>query len=293
MAQGDRYNEPFFWHRVVNVGWGGGWGVLAIDIPEAQNLINAHGFFPIGPFAVGELIVPSTLFVTESGQLDSDNWLWFVQIPPLPPVLEELYDVITEPARDRWIIEGYIDAPEERNEDQEADFQQSTTEITADLGYAFVEDSVGAYIRVDSGTTDPPDNTWAGTGDYPVPQTVFQLLKNPMPGRQFRYWYRYDPTEPGRATRDAVRLTFILNFAGGPPAFAEPEEIINADPEADEHLPAYNMKFKLDIYRRSVVLEVKETTVEGPVIDRIYSQTREVSYTAPGTAVTIAKTGFV
>lgn len=291
MAQGN-YNEPFFWHRIVNVGWSGGWGVLAIDIPQGQNLVNEHGFFPIGPFSIGDLIEPATYFIDESGELDSINWLWFVQIPPLPPILETLYDVETEPARDRWIIDGYINAPEERNEDQEADFQASTTAITTALGYAFVEDSIGAYLRVDSDTTDPPNNTWAGTGDYPVPQTIFAKLYGSNAGRQYRYWYRYVPTDPVRVTRKAVRLTYILNFSGGPPAFETPEEIINV-PEPDEHLADYTMVFKLDIYRRGVVLEVKPTTVEGPLADRIYSETRSASYLASGAVVTIAKTGFV
>lgn len=290
MAQGN-YNEPFFWHRIVNVGWGGGWGVLAIDMPENQNLVNEHGFSLFGPVSIGQLIEPSVEFLDEGGQIDGDTWMWFVQIPPFPPVLETLYDVVVEPERDRWFIDAYINAPAERNEDQEADFQEQTADLTAALGYAFAEDSVGAYLRVDSATTDPPDNTWAGTGDYPVPQTIYARLYGAAAGRHYRYWWQYFPIDEVRETRKAVRLTYILNFAALP-AFATPEEIINI-PEPDEHMPAYNMTFKLDIYRRNVVLEVKTTTVEGPEFDRIYSQTRSVPYTQAGVAVTIAKTGFV
>lgn len=291
MAQGN-YREPFFLHRIVNVGWGGGWGVLAIDIPQGQDISNPHGFFPIGPYSAGELITPSTLFIQEDGTLDKDNWLWFVQINPLPPILETLYDVITEPARDRWIIDGYINAPEERNEDQELDFQELTTELNDALGYTFVEDSIGAYLRVDAATTEPPDDTWAGTGDYPVPQTIYAKLYGSNPGRQYRYWYRYAPTEPVSVERKAVRLTFLLNFAGGDPAFSEPEPFINGAGQEDEHLPGYNMTFKLDIYRRGVVLEVTDTTITGPEADRTYSQTRSIPYTQAGTIVTIGKTGF-
>lgn len=289
----DPYNEPFFWHRIVNVGWGGGWGILAIDIPQNQDLSNPHGFFPIGPFSVGEHITPVTFFDDGSGHVDKDNWIWFAQIPPLPPILETLYDVITAPTRDRWFLDAYINVAADRTEDQEADLQTQTAELNAAMGYAFTEDSVGAYIRVDSGTTDPPDNTWVDTGDYPLPQTIYAKLYGSRAERQWRYWYRYLPTDPVHAIRKAVRLTYILNFAGGPPAFAEPEPFLNGPDQADEHLPEYNMTFKLDIYRRGVVFEVKETTIEGPEADRIYSQTRVIPYTQAGTIVTIGKNGFV
>lgn len=292
MAQGN-YNEPFFWHRVVNVGWAGGWGILTIDMPANQDITNPHGFFPI-VLSVGDTIVPNSYFIDSgTGKLDADNWLWFAEIPPFPPVLSQLYDVITTPARDRWIIDGYIDAPATRDPTQEADFQATTASLNAALGYTFTEDDIDQYLRVDSGTTDPPDNTWTGTGDYPVPQTIFAKLYGSNPGRQFRYWFRYSPTDPVHATRNEVRLTFILNFAGGPPAFETSEPIVNGPDQADEHLPSYDLKFQLDIYRRNVTLTVDSTTITGPEADRIYSEQRLVSYTQVGTVVTIAKTGFV
>lgn len=295
MVQGKNYNEPFFWHRIVNVGWGGGWGVLAVDMPENQNIVNEHGFFPIGPFVAGDTLEPSTLFVQEDGRLDKFNWLWFVMIEPLPPVLETLYEIITEPAKDRWIIDAYINAPAERNDDQEAFLQASIAEQNIARGYSQNETLDGQFIRFDPETSEDPSNPWAGTGDYPAPATIYKKLNGSSPGsvgRQYFYWWRYLPLDPVTVKRKAVRLTYLLNFAGGPPAFEAPEAITNIS-EPDEHLPAYTMKFKLDIYRRNVVLTVNDTTLEGPTPDRTYSETREASYTAAGTVVTIAKTGFV
>jgi hypothetical protein len=282
------------WQMVVDFNFGTGWGILAIDMPQNEDLSNAQGFFPIGPFTVGEHIDPNTYFADpDTGQLDKFNWLWFAQIPPLPPVLSTLYDVVTKPARDRWFIDGYIDAPAERNPGQDATLAEQTEELNTALGYSYTEDLVGNYIRVDPETTeDPATSVWAGTGDYPVPQTIYKKLTAPKPDREFRYWYRFDPTEPVKATKKEVRLTYILNFVGGPPAFEEPESIINV-PGHDEHLPDYTMKFKLDIYTRDVDFEVKATTIEGPEAQRRYSQTREVSINATGAVVTIGKSGFV
>lgn len=37
MAQGNRYNEPFFWHRIVNVGWAGAVTIVQVTAVEIKS----------------------------------------------------------------------------------------------------------------------------------------------------------------------------------------------------------------------------------------------------------------
>lgn len=104
MAQG-RYSEPFFWHRIVNVGWGGG-GVVAIEVEYLQGV---SGFFL-------EVLLPESIFVITSNLTSvapadyKDNSDWFAARFFEQFVIEE--NVVTEdPIDDIWIWDRFLINP--------------------------------------------------------------------------------------------------------------------------------------------------------------------------------------
>lgn len=59
MAQGTRYNEPFFWHRIVNVGWGGRVAIVTIVSIYPYGVVSvdpADGLVEPFPGAAGTLL---------------------------------------------------------------------------------------------------------------------------------------------------------------------------------------------------------------------------------------------
>ncbi len=101
MAQG-RYSEPFYWHRIVNVGWGGG-GVVALEVEYLQGV---SGFFL-------EVLLPESIFVLTSNLTSvapadyKDNPDWFAARFFEQFVIEE-HIVTEDDIDDIWIWDAFL-----------------------------------------------------------------------------------------------------------------------------------------------------------------------------------------
>lgn len=246
MAQGQHYNEPFFWHRVVNVGWGGGWGVLTIDFPDGLSIDFVHADWNpvapagVGPFAVDEIIPADQLDPGEDIAIISVAFDHVLE-------LETLYEMEV-PGFSYTTVSG-LTTPS----GFPADAWMADTS-TLFPGVQFFGPCVGTA----PGPT-PPYNIGLNTIDGPLisPSCGFPPF-NPGFDNYIAFF-----TEPvsRTETRKAIRRVWIINFANWRPG--EAVEVRTNIEGADENLPSYDIVATLTRYVSSAVLRGAADTVNG------------------------------
>lgn len=244
MAQSTNYNEPFFWHRIVNVGWGGGWGVLTIDLPDGLSVdFDSGGDWQplgsgIGPYDIDEL-VPHEDIVDDGGAA-----IFPVSFePPIPP-LEELYNIPTR----SWLYQtpGGIRAP-------------TGTDVSAQIA-EILEDFPGALMAMCAGSSlqNPPFGETVSMNELVVPECGHPPFS---PGFDNYFFYYITENPPGENKRNAVRKVYLINFAVWP--VGKVVEIRTNIDGADENLPAYNITARLTRYVSSAALKGASNTITG------------------------------
>jgi hypothetical protein len=102
LAQGQRPNEPFYWHRIVNVGWRVG-GLVAIEVEFLQGV---SGFFL-------QVTQPIDIIVLTSGLTSivpadyRDDPQWYANRVSEPFVIEE-HVVIEDPIDNIWVWDRFL-----------------------------------------------------------------------------------------------------------------------------------------------------------------------------------------
>lgn len=245
MAQSQHYNEPFFWHRIINLGWGGGYGVLTIDFPEGLNIDFVHAEWNpvspgIGPFEVGEIIPAEDLDVGDDIAIIPVAFDQVLEI-------ETLYEVEI-PGNSYATVAG-LSTPT----GFPADSWKADTSATFP-GVLFF----GPCDGTAPGPT-PPYNIGLNTVDGPLisPSCGFEPF-NPGFDNYIAYF-----TEPvsRTETRKAIRKVWIINFAEWRPG--ESVEIRTNIENPDENLPAYNIMARLTRYLGNTVLRGAADNVSG------------------------------
>lgn len=260
MAQGN-YNEPFFWHRIVNVGWAGGWGVLTVDYPEGQDIyLDSHSDWA---------------FSAEHGiSIITDEIIDFSALDPAPAAIYEttfdhvidlgvLYDVI---------VPGFS--------------YTTVASLSTPIG-----GDPSAWMASTSATF--PGCSFFGpcTGSSFGPSPPYGLPLNTIDGAEIFPSCGFAPFTPGfdnysayfvtpvsnERTRSATRKVWLIDFSRW--KAGETVEIVNGSTTADDNLPAYDTVVTLQIYQKNAVLTGAADSITGvPAPSR--TQTKSVFYTS-------------
>lgn len=241
MAQGQHYNEPFFWHRVVNLGWGGGWGVLTIDYPDGQNLsFDSHSDWnfiaPHGIAVVTDQVInpveldpaPATIYPTSFDHPLEIETLYEIPFTNYSYQVVAASSVVSGSDNSAWIAEQLATFP-------------------------------GASVHMCAGNFPGPDPPYGG-GLITMDEEIFPDCSGPANPGFDNYIVYFGPTPiEGTLTRKAVRKVWLIDFSRW--RAGETVEIVNADTGPDEHLPDYDTTVRLTTYPRSAVLKGADDTI--------------------------------
>lgn len=248
MAQGN-YHEPFFLHRIVNLGWAGGLGVLTIDYPEGLSISFVHSIWSpvghgVGPYAVDAVVPHSDL---QPSIIEPADVAIFPVAFDHVIELETLY-VIEIPGYSYTTVAGLSTV---------SGFPAEPWKAATSITFPGVQ-FFGPCVGTSPGPT-PPYNIGLNTIDGPLipPSCGFEPF-NPGFDNYIAFF-----TEPvsRTETRKAVRKVWLINFANWQPGAAV--EIRTNIEVADENLPSYNIVATLTRYAGSAVLRGSEDTVTG------------------------------
>lgn len=245
MAQGN-YNEPFFWHGIVDVGWGGGWGVLTVDYPEGLSITFEADIdwdpldSSVGPYAP-DLIVPpedlddgtdAAIFPVAFDHALELGTLYEVEIPGHSYITVSAFSTVSGFPADSWMSDTSAIFP----------------------GVQFFGPCAGS-----SPGPTPPYGIGLNTVDGPLisPSCGFAPF---TPGFDNYIAFFTEPVSR-TAIRKAVRKVWLINFAKWRPGAVV--EIRTNIEVADENLPVYDIVATLTRYIRSAVLKGAADTIAG------------------------------
>jgi hypothetical protein len=295
--------------RIVEVGWGGGIGILQIDFPSGIDFTfmpDSPGFLPA--YSANE-IIPVADYKDE--KIDE------LQIPGSGRSIQTLYTDV--PTYYYFIAASAqccgspgleCDAPPDLS-------AQLGSEITHAQSKGFTVIDSGITVVMGNGPSNPGENRYSSWGapvlrpadvnspvvlvGYDRVGSASQTLYDPGPvsdvfsacnvddPNNFNNdaWYIIKYT----VSRSTIRQFWLINFKNE----KEQIDISNAGPTPDPNLPGgANITATLNIYGAGVVLTVSE---DGNSINSstppLISQQKIASYDAAGTLFSITKTGFV
>lgn len=258
MARGN-YNEPFFWHRIVNVGWAGGWGVLTVDYPEGQNIsLNSHSDWAFlaehGIAVVEGEVIDFTLLDPAPAAIYEATFDHVIDLGVLYDVFIQAFSYVT--VASNTVIEG-------------SDVTAWKAGVTATFpGVSFFGPCNGSNI----GPT-PPYNLPLNTVDGAeiIPTCGFTPF---TPGFDNYIAYFVNPADH-EATRSATRKVWLIDFSRW--KTGETVEIVNDSTAPDDNLPVYNTVVTLKIYQKSAVLVGAANSITGTPEPSL-TQIKSISY---------------
>lgn len=283
MAQSLRYNEPFFWHRIVNVGWGGQYAILEITAPAGMT------------FLFGDFIATGLL----GGTFDRSDIINAVTPVNLTdPILEELYSVTVI----SYLI-GTVVFPDRVPPDP---FAYETIKASIHPPDRFRE-------PVDLRTLDDNEfpfqiSGWPTDGNWADPTFEWEPWPDGRPG-YLPASSGPDPSAPGyyinpnwglgesyqedEAKRDLKKYAWLLDFTNEEGRIGgNTVELSIQGPETDEHLGSFDMTISLRMVTSSTVFTAGATSVDANPA-AFSTQTTSAGYDQAGVIASITRGGFV
>lgn len=283
MAQSLRYNEPFFWHRIVNVGWGGQYGILEITAPSGMT-------FQFGSFIAGGLLIGTFTKNDVTGAITPINLT--------APILSNLYDII-----DVFYLIGTVVFPDRVPPDP---FAYETIKAGIHPPDRFRE-------PVDLRTLDSNEfpfniSGWPTDGNWADPTFPWGTWSDGRPA-YLPASSGSDPSAPGyyvnpnwglgeayqtsERSRDLKKYAWLLDFTSTAERIgSQTVELSIQEAGHDDDLGSFDMTLSFRFFPTSATFTPGAASVTASV-SALLTQSKTVSYEQTGVIASLSRAGMV
>lgn len=283
MAQGTNYNEPFFYHRIVNVGWGGGYAILEITAPSGMS-------FLFGDYSLTGSV--PTVF----SKPDIINAV--MGVPLDDPIVGNLYDITEE-----YYLIGTVVFPDRVAPDP---FAYNVIKASIHPPDRFVEPT---DLRTLSDNEFPYQiEGWPTDGNWSDPTFVWGTWSDGRPaylpsssgadpGAPGYYinpnWGLGEAYQTSERKRDLYKYAFVLDFTSAEDRIGNGTvDLSISSPGHDDDLGGFSMTLSLRVFASTAVFTAGASSVTATIPPSI-TQSKSASYEQAGTIASITSRGFV